>query len=65
MQLELETAALDAIGQLSLTQAGAELVAMDPRKVLHDVASKSVGRAPNMDIRLSATHALANVAGSG
>lgn len=63
-QIGEEQAALDALSELGLQPQGAESVLLHPSRVVVDIASKGLGRAPSPDITLAAVHALATIAGS-
>lgn len=62
-QVEEEQAALDSLSELGTQRPGAEAVLLHPSRIVQDVASKALGRAPSPDITLAAVHALATIAG--
>ena len=64
VQVAEEQAALDALSELGMQQQGAEAVLLHSSHVVHDVASKALGRAPSPDVTVAAVHALATIAGS-
>lgn len=55
---------MDALSELGMQQQGAESVLLHPSRVVVDIASKGLGRAPSPDVTLAAVHALATIAGS-
>eukprot|EP00884_Botryococcus_braunii_P017306 jgi/Botrbrau1/4259/Bobra.0044s0052.2 len=60
---ELEEAALDAVGELGSSAAGATLLLEDPSNILPDVAEIALGRAGDRERRVTALHALGSVGG--
>ncbi|MEW5306400.1 MAG: hypothetical protein WDW36_008867 [Sanguina aurantia] len=59
---EVEAAVLDAVGQLGLLRAGAELVLTDP-DLAAAMLERALGRAGSPDVRVAALHATASCAG--